>query len=1078
MKVSISDGLSVEVSIEAHAWSYIKDVKDKLQEKLGVPAIRQRLFYAGRELKNNRTLNDCSIDEGCVVFLASATAERGAFDFISVYGDVPCPPEITDCISQARQGLAIGLTPRLALEGTGGTYFLRNRQKQSVAVFKPEDEEAFMPANPRGYVGHPGQAGFRHGLVSGEGGAREVAAYMLDQPGAGHASVPPTSRVEISIAAFTQSPGAGGKRLSNGINFGFNKQTLPTQSSPKSSAIRSSFSSEQLPSLLLTPSQSAVTDAEFGQQTKIGSLQVYVEFDDLAGDVDYKQFPVDEVHKIAILDIRLFNIDRNEANLLVQKRWPKQTNENENESPSASSKVLAENYQSQSKSNLSNLFSTPNIGGPSHLHHTHSMNRDHDLHQNHFHPTTINGFSPPFKGFTFSPDVSPKTAATSNQSLDSPSLGWSATLLSPDPRQSQVDVDEVDLPPAATFNLNHPPMRAMSDERFITTVDDSRMSTTKRNFNITATSAAIPIPGKTRNNPNNSNLNNNLSTASTLSLSTPSVPPLSSSLPNPPSRLQLRLQALKAARSRQSTVKPTIHLIPIDHANILPDTVNLSDIEWCWLNWPQIHEPLSKELKAWVLNLDVKSDIAVLRNKLSIREECLKVMKISNLWLRKGVENDLTLFEIASLICRSNIDKPSQLEILCAQAATLARSIKDNVKRRNSRDRGNIRTQQNKIIDTSPRIKTIHNNNNGNDSDLENESTSNISLLTSAPTSPVNSLSDSLTIKSSHNENEITPHSSPLSRLLALSARNKSKLNGEICLEECKIDQSANQKENNKILATTQTSAAHSPSLLSSSLSSALSRNLAAVKSNTLPPTHHGKTSINPVSVNVSVIPPAITAIQSDKPTLTRSSSLDLILRRSISFDNFRAVKVKKSGFGTAQITMMGATTEVSDEDTDTDIDSNNSENENENDSNDENHSPTQTSANHHHTNSNSNSSNNGSLKSRATSSAHHSQLNGAAYQVGRVIHMNGESRKLNGWNDESMAQLFFSCLSGLMDTQIQRIKANKEKLKNKQTGNSTNQELNGHAYNSNFPSLTELGSSPMNSLEDLHRSLQFTSRE
>ena len=82
-----------------------------------------------------------------------------------------------------------------------------------------------------------------------------------------------------------------------------------------------------------------------------------------------------------------------------------------------------------------------------------------------------------------------------------------------------------------------------------------------------------------------------------------------------------------------------------------------------------------------MLSLDIKADIDELRRRLAIREECLKVMRISGMLLQKGVAADLTMYEIGSLICRQNIDTPSQLEVLCAQAATLARSIRDKVRR-------------------------------------------------------------------------------------------------------------------------------------------------------------------------------------------------------------------------------------------------------------------------------------------------------------------------------------------------------------------------------------------------------------
>jgi len=64
--------------------------------------------------------------------------------------------EILSLVSQANRGLAIGLVPNLTMGGTAGTYFLRNPNRNIIAVFKPLDEEAFAPNNPRGYTGKLG----------------------------------------------------------------------------------------------------------------------------------------------------------------------------------------------------------------------------------------------------------------------------------------------------------------------------------------------------------------------------------------------------------------------------------------------------------------------------------------------------------------------------------------------------------------------------------------------------------------------------------------------------------------------------------------------------------------------------------------------------------------------------------------------------------------------------------------------------------------------------------------------------------------------------------------------------------
>lgn len=90
------------------------------------------------------------------------------------------PRRLAKKIRLAQRGFAVGLAARLAMEGTGGTYFLRNPKKQPILVFKPADEEAFAPNNPRSYTGTMGQPSFRPGIFSGRGYLREVAAFLMD----------------------------------------------------------------------------------------------------------------------------------------------------------------------------------------------------------------------------------------------------------------------------------------------------------------------------------------------------------------------------------------------------------------------------------------------------------------------------------------------------------------------------------------------------------------------------------------------------------------------------------------------------------------------------------------------------------------------------------------------------------------------------------------------------------------------------------------------------------------------------------------------------------------------------------
>lgn len=53
---------------------------------------------------------------------------------------------------------------------------------------------------------------------------------------------------------------------------------------------------------------------------KYGSLQELISFDGECSDYSYTKFKTDNVHQIALLDIRILNCDRNEGNILVKER--------------------------------------------------------------------------------------------------------------------------------------------------------------------------------------------------------------------------------------------------------------------------------------------------------------------------------------------------------------------------------------------------------------------------------------------------------------------------------------------------------------------------------------------------------------------------------------------------------------------------------------------------------------------------------------------------------------------------------------------------------------------------------------
>lgn len=169
-------------------------------------------------------------------------------------------------VARSLQGLRSGYSPTLCESGVGGTYFMHDEYNRTIGVFKPHDEEMWCMNNPKGFT--PKTPSFKEynvsrGAEAGEAAFREYAAYLLDHDN--FSGVPATGLVVCSHPSFSTG--------------------------------------------------------SFNDHLKIGSFQEFKEHDFDAEDISsskYQMFPVHEVHKIAILDIRLLNTDRHGGNILVK----------------------------------------------------------------------------------------------------------------------------------------------------------------------------------------------------------------------------------------------------------------------------------------------------------------------------------------------------------------------------------------------------------------------------------------------------------------------------------------------------------------------------------------------------------------------------------------------------------------------------------------------------------------------------------------------------------------------------------------------------------------------------------------
>jgi len=93
-------------------------------------------------------------------------------------------------------------------------------------------------------------------------------------------------------------------------------------------------------------------------------------------------------------------------------------------------------------------------------------------------------------------------------------------------------------------------------------------------------------------------------------------------------------------------------LVPIDHGLSLPSYISGSAL-FEWLQFPQCKQPFDEETVNFVCNIDVDSDVQILRSQLpDLKEECIETMRICTIFLKKAVARGMNLFEIGCMMSR------------------------------------------------------------------------------------------------------------------------------------------------------------------------------------------------------------------------------------------------------------------------------------------------------------------------------------------------------------------------------------------------------------------------------------------
>ncbi|XP_010425186.1 PREDICTED: phosphatidylinositol 4-kinase gamma 7-like [Camelina sativa] len=262
----------------------VHTVKRRLQIALNFPTEESSLTYGDMVLTNDlsavrndsplllkRNFMHRSSSTPCLSPTGKDLQQKDRSGPIEILGHSDCFSIVKHMVKDIVKAMKMGVEPLPVHSGLGGAYYFRNKRGESVAIVKPTDEEPFAPNNPKGFVGKAlGQPGLKSSVRVGETGFREVAAYLLDY--GRFANVPPTALVKITHSVFNVNDGVKGNK-------------------PREKKLVS----------------------------KIASFQKFVAHDFDASDHGTSSFPVASVHRIGILDIRIFNTDRHGGNLLVKK---------------------------------------------------------------------------------------------------------------------------------------------------------------------------------------------------------------------------------------------------------------------------------------------------------------------------------------------------------------------------------------------------------------------------------------------------------------------------------------------------------------------------------------------------------------------------------------------------------------------------------------------------------------------------------------------------------------------------------------------------------------------------------------
>ncbi|XP_071698852.1 phosphatidylinositol 4-kinase gamma 2-like [Rutidosis leptorrhynchoides] len=281
---------------------YLKQLVSEKAKRIGFINVEDhKILCYGEKLDDHRLIDDICKNHDTVIHLVVQKSaqldqkypEKDGENFINskkppdIYSPLQpivanrglkLSPTIRSMLDSASEGLIKGRKPIRSSEGTGGTYFMQHPSgNRYVAVFKPIDEEPMAVNNPQGLPVSLNGEGLKRGTKVGEGALREVAAYLLDHPRSGRRV---SDDAEMGFAGVP--PTIMGKCLNGEFNHPKGYDGGP-------------------------------------ENVKIGSLQMFMKNCGSCEDMGPRDFPVEEVHKITVFDIRTANADRHAGNILMNR---------------------------------------------------------------------------------------------------------------------------------------------------------------------------------------------------------------------------------------------------------------------------------------------------------------------------------------------------------------------------------------------------------------------------------------------------------------------------------------------------------------------------------------------------------------------------------------------------------------------------------------------------------------------------------------------------------------------------------------------------------------------------------------